>query len=425
MARVRLDRPGPSPIMTSRHRWARSRATRGGSRHTEELEPRRERGLLIAGHASDGGLDPGARLLDRLHVQPCPRDPTLTDTAHEHTDHVQRRPARLHSLPMPLAPDRVAIGHRAQELRAEVGNPIEHRRPVPSHLLAPSERSIGMRGLFARIVVLKASKKRLEVVRVHRRIQALHDNAWTVLSARGHDRSLDRRDSRLAVTARSRPGTSAADRTPKRRLATHGLLRASARVPSTQQKPHDDPDTLATGRTEPPSRVSARVAPGRPSRSSPGWPNRRASRHPRRGGARRPSRPGLPIRAFHDYRRPQTDARPEPDAGLRQPSRGESGVGAPRLDRRSAGWLPGCCFARRAEHRAARRRASAIRPTRGARAGCAGYYSPRRTVAASGHWGEMWDGGRTTVCRPSFPPREWMVRPAAGGRRAWGGLRIL
>ena len=29
-------------------------------------------GLLVAGHASDGGLDPSARVLDRLNVQPRP-----------------------------------------------------------------------------------------------------------------------------------------------------------------------------------------------------------------------------------------------------------------------------------------------------------------------------------------------------------------
>jgi hypothetical protein len=37
--------------------------------------------------------------------------------------------------------------------------PVEHRRPVPSDLLAPSERSVGMRGLLALIVLLKASQK--------------------------------------------------------------------------------------------------------------------------------------------------------------------------------------------------------------------------------------------------------------------------
>jgi len=113
------------------------------------------------------------------------------DAAHEHTDHVQQRPARLRSLPMPLTPDRVAVGRGPQELRAEVGNPIEDRRPVSPHVLAPSERPIGMRGLLALIVVLEAGQKRIQVMGVHRRIEALHDSARTGPSVRLHDESLD------------------------------------------------------------------------------------------------------------------------------------------------------------------------------------------------------------------------------------------
>ena len=183
---------------------------------------RQQAQLLAAGHASDGGLDPSACLLDLLHIQPRPRDPSLPDTADNHTDHVKRRPVRLRSLPVPLAPDGVTIGRRAQEFRAEVRHPVEHRGPVASHLVAPSKRSIGMGGLLALVLCLKAIKKRLQIVGVHRGIEALHNRTRTALSAHGHERSLNQRPFNTATDARGtrqnfRNGTSrlaAGSRTP-------------------------------------------------------------------------------------------------------------------------------------------------------------------------------------------------------------------
>lgn len=93
-------------------------------------------------------------------------DPSLPDTADNHTDYVKRRPVRLRSLPVSLAPDGVTIGCRAQEFRAEVRHPVEHRGPVASHLVAPSESSGGMGGLFALIICLQPIKERLQIVGV-------------------------------------------------------------------------------------------------------------------------------------------------------------------------------------------------------------------------------------------------------------------
>ena len=115
------------------------------------------------------------------------------------------------------------------ELRAEVRNPIEDRRPVTSHLLAPSERSIGMGGLLALVVVMKASKKHLEVVRVERRIEALHDNAQTAPSVRGHGRGLDRRRPAWRLLRGATQGTAPADRAPR---ATRDFALPAPRAPS-------------------------------------------------------------------------------------------------------------------------------------------------------------------------------------------------
>jgi hypothetical protein len=49
-----------------------------------------------------------------------------------------------------------------------------------------------MGGLLAPIVLLKAINKRLEVVRVHRRVQPLHNNARIALGTHGQRRRPDR-----------------------------------------------------------------------------------------------------------------------------------------------------------------------------------------------------------------------------------------
>src|SRR5579872_7073507 len=103
LPRRRAQRTAPHAIT---HEESLSR-TLGEASTSEAPTPSSAR-LPVAGHASDRGFDPGARLVDRLHVQPGPRDPTVTDAAHEHADHVEPRPGRLRPVPMPLAPHGVA-----------------------------------------------------------------------------------------------------------------------------------------------------------------------------------------------------------------------------------------------------------------------------------------------------------------------------
>ena len=150
--------------------------------------------------------------------------------------------------------------HRPPSAGAPSGSqePIEDRRPVTSHLLAPSERSIGMGGLLALVVVMKASKKRLEVVRVERRIEALHDNAQTAPSVRGHGRGLDRRRPAWRLLRGATQGTAPADRAP--RATRDFALPAPAHRPCAADVSMIGLDPLAPETAEPPSRVSTRVA---------------------------------------------------------------------------------------------------------------------------------------------------------------------
>ena len=79
----------------------------------------------------------------------------------------------LRALPVPLRPDRVPVGGDADELGAEVGNASEYGRPVLAHLLASAERAIRVRRLNALVVVGEQGDERIDVVRVHRRVETL------------------------------------------------------------------------------------------------------------------------------------------------------------------------------------------------------------------------------------------------------------
>src|SRR3954454_23784923 len=84
---------------------------------------------VVAGHRAHHRLDALAGHLDRLDVQPRPRQPAVPDAADDHARHVEPGPP-----PAPLAPLDVAHRVRAYELGTEVLDAFEDRRPVLAHL---------------------------------------------------------------------------------------------------------------------------------------------------------------------------------------------------------------------------------------------------------------------------------------------------
>src|SRR5215212_1350438 len=84
---------------------------------------------IVDGHPAHGRLDALAGHLDRLDIQPRPRQPTVTDATDDDACHVEPG-----SPPAPLAPLDVARRVGAHELGTEVLDALEDRRPVPAHL---------------------------------------------------------------------------------------------------------------------------------------------------------------------------------------------------------------------------------------------------------------------------------------------------
>jgi hypothetical protein len=121
---------------------------------------------LVAGHPTYGGVDAGPTLLNRLDVKPRPPQAAVTNAADNHASHVERRSIRLSAAPAPFAPLGVTDGGGRHELGLEVRNRPEDLRPVLARLVAPAERSIRMRGLLALVVLLKARRERVDVVRI-------------------------------------------------------------------------------------------------------------------------------------------------------------------------------------------------------------------------------------------------------------------
>src|SRR4029077_6261946 len=95
---------------------------------------------------------------------------------------------------MPSGPERVAVGCGCQQLGVEVRYALEERRPVLLDLLSTAEASAWMSGLLAPVVAIETGEKCLQIVPVHRVVEALDSfrrrslhscaHSWPVLSSR-------------------------------------------------------------------------------------------------------------------------------------------------------------------------------------------------------------------------------------------------
>src|SRR6476659_6941628 len=74
---------------------------------------------------------------------------------------------------MPFGPDGVTLRRSGQQFGMEVGYALEERRPVLLDLLVTGEASAWMSGLLAPVLAIETGEKCLQIVLVHRIVEAL------------------------------------------------------------------------------------------------------------------------------------------------------------------------------------------------------------------------------------------------------------
>src|SRR5215218_1096032 len=117
-----------------------------------------------------------ARLFDRLHIQARPGDSPFPYAHDGHSCHLQVRRA-----PKSFVPHHVPLDALPQHPGLEVGEALEHARPVLVHLSLTPESPVGVGRLLAPVIGVEAFHHRIGVMTVHGLSQTFdhrrHDSA--------------------------------------------------------------------------------------------------------------------------------------------------------------------------------------------------------------------------------------------------------
>src|SRR4051812_44388849 len=149
-------------------------------------------GLPATRHVVHGSLYPLAFLLDRLDIEPGPRDAFGPDAKEDDPRHVQAAAIGGGAAPAPFTPDAVGLDCRGQQVRAEIGNAREHLRPVGTDLIAASKRPIRMGWLLAVVVLGEQGDDRVDVMPVRRPRKRGDDRCGRIVVSGCHGPSLAR-----------------------------------------------------------------------------------------------------------------------------------------------------------------------------------------------------------------------------------------
>ena len=110
----------------------------------------------------------GSGLVDRLHVEVDRRDAGVPQPQDRDASHPVGRSVAACAAPVPLRPDRVAIGDRVEQVRPEIGHAGEDLLPVPAHLVGTAEGTLRVRRRLTDHVLVEHPHEGLEIVLVHR-----------------------------------------------------------------------------------------------------------------------------------------------------------------------------------------------------------------------------------------------------------------